>query len=337
MTELELPDLVFSRLRRYVEAGGLAPGVPRTHHWAFYAARNRIAFLPGRCRIRFAGGAGFDGYYSLNFGARKPFEWLKQKWTLWSTRRTRRLFNHAYASTCVRDGLNSGAIRQRLGEPLTPHKVLAAYYMNLIRPHLPAGRPISYLEIGAGTGYLAALLQHACPGRTIIVDLPEILPFSFIYLNRLFPKAAFQLPNEARDARSLSEAATFVFLSPEEVGLISDRSLDLAVNTASFGEMMPQHIATYFSLLRRALRTDGLFFTCNRVEKWMNPAISGASTAISDDGVPVRFEDYPWSAGDREVFSGLSKFHQVIQPENPFQQRLCHLAPQSLNIDLDKA
>lgn len=326
MTELELPPQVFERLRCYVETITRRDDATRTSHWATYGARNWIFFLPGRNRVRFEGGAGFDGYYPLNFRPRGPVEWLRQQWTLWSTREACNLFYRAFRETSRDAALDLNGVSRELGEPLTPHKALAGYYLNLLRPHLPERPGFRYLEIGAGTGYLAALLHHARQCRTIVVDLPEILPYSFIYLHRAFPRAEFQLPNEARDDGVISEAASFVFLSPDETGLIPDRSIDFAVNTASFGEMLPRQIAIYFDLLRRALREDGLFFTCNRVEKWMSPAESGPKTDTAGESVAVRFEDYPWLSGDRDIFCGPSEFHRVIQPENPFMQRLCRLA-----------
>ena len=78
MTELDLPPQVFARLKRYVESIPQSAGATRTRHWATYGARNLISFLPGRSRIRFYAGAGFDGYYPLNFKPGNPREWLRR-------------------------------------------------------------------------------------------------------------------------------------------------------------------------------------------------------------------------------------------------------------------
>lgn len=327
MIELDLPPQTLTQLQRYVESTPLSAGTVRTSHWAMYGARNRISFLPARSRIGFDGGAGFDGFYPLNFGPGKLFEWARQQWTLWNTRQARRLFNRAFLATSAGGTLDLDGVTGQLGKPLTPHKALAAYYFNLIQPHLPAQPELNYLEIGAGSGYLAALLHKTRNCKTVIIDLPEIIPFSFLYMNRLFPQAVFQLPNEARDANAISRTADFVFLTPDQCSLLPDCSIDLAINTASFGEMLPQQIAVYFGLLRRVMNKEGLFFTCNRVEKQMQNYEPESTAAESEAPMVIRFADYPWKTSDTDLLFGPSKFHKVIQPENPMLQRLCHLAP----------
>jgi SAM-dependent methyltransferase len=182
----------------------------------------------------------------------------------------------------------------------SPHAVIAQHYMRLLREH-PAR---SYLEIGAGTGYLAALVRNAWRARITIVDLPEILPLGFLYLHRRFPEATFTLPGEPGPA-------DFTFLTSGD-GIAPD-SVDLAVNTASFGEMTPETIAGYFRILRRVVRPGAVFFTVNREQKVM-------------DGQPIRFSDYPWSAHDVDLAAGRSELHHLLHPQNRMLMRLTRLA-----------
>ena len=324
--ELDLAPAACIRLRQYVETAALAAGAIRTDHWATFGAQNRISFMPAGSRVRLSGGAGFDDCYALNFEPPGLRGWAHQKWALWKTRKTSHRFIEAFLAGPGAGKLGLGEAGSVLGTPLTPHKPLAAYYFNLIEPHLQVNDHFQYLEIGAGSGYLAALLHHAHRCNVIIVDLPEIIPFSFIYLNKLFPQASFQLPNEIAAAAGISRTANFVFLSPDQIGLIPDGAVDLAVNTASFGEMLPQQVRAYFELLRRATSANGLFFTANRVEKWMSPTATAPDDRAPAKGVAVRFDDYPWSPDDIEIFYGASRFHDIVQPHNPFLMRLVQLA-----------
>jgi hypothetical protein len=322
--ELQLPHLVWARLRSYLESGATGHTEERTAHWAFYVSQSRVSVTPDGSTVRFNAGAGFDDFFESNFSGSSVRQRLRQSWRLWRGRRVAHIFAEAFRALHGAGALDLPRVAEMLGMPLTPHKILAAHYVNLIHPHAPRHR-VRYLEIGAGTGYLAALMRSMYGFRIIIVDLPEIIPFSYLYLTRLFPAADVWLPQEVQGGRAFPLDADLVFLTPDQAGLIPDRSIDFAANTASFGEMLPPVIDRYFRLLRRTLTSNGLFFTANRVEKHMSPshAERGANT---EQSIPVRFEDYPWRPADRDIFFCPSRFHERVQPGNPFLQRLCHLA-----------
>ena len=160
------------------------------------------------------------------------------------------------------------------------------------------------------------------------MDLPEIIPFSCLYLNKIFPNAQFLLPNEANSEAISGFTSGFVFLCPDQLELVQDQSVDFAVNTASFGEMMPHQIGEYFHFLRRVMADNGMFFTTNRVEKWMNKVGDELEKNTAESGVAIRFHEYPWSGDDEDLFFHLSEFHTVLHPENPMFTRLTRLARQ---------
>jgi hypothetical protein len=161
----------------------------------------------------------------------------------------------------------------------------------------------------------------------IAIDLPEILPFSFLALHRAFPQSPFWLPNEIRGTPLELPDQGLVFLTTEQAPRLPDACMDLGVNTASFGEMLPEQVADYFALLRRINRPGGLFFTCNRVEKWMDREGAPVSNNVPGQGIPIRFDRYPWLPQDQDLFFGPSDFHTMVQPKNPTLQRLCRLVP----------
>ena len=324
--ELNFVSGIKARLRRYIDSVGLTGGTERTDHWASLGARNRISFNLSGSRVELVGGIGFDDCYALNF---EPFGLegeVRRRWAYWRSRHVSRRFLDAFRATLADGDMGVEDFSNALGPPNTSHKPLAAFYYNRVCPHLKKVTNFRYLEIGAGTGYLTALFhaKHRC--KVLIVDLPEIIPFSFLYLSKRFPKAIFQLPNEISKPAGISDTADFVFLRPDQIDLILDESVDLAVNTASFGEMLPGQVDTYFCLLRRTLGAGGLFFTSNRVEKWMRAPGSPEDHSVQARGVAIKFLDYPWSRGDRDILFRSSEFHDLVQPASPFLMRLVELA-----------
>ncbi len=285
MLTVSLAPAVAERLGRFLEQRHAAV---RSDHWRHFGGLNSVRVEGVRAVV--SAGAGFDSEYELNF--RRP--------TLRETagRIVRSAVGRSDFDRC-RKAYESLWSSPPAATP-SPHAVIAQHYMRILQPY-SAG---TYLEIGAGTGYLAALAREAWNAKIIVIDLPEILPLGFLYLHARFPEASFALPGEPADA-------DMVFLTEGEV--LADDGVDLAVNTASLGEMRPEIIARYFLLLRRVLRPGGLFFTVNREAKVM-------------DGVPIRFRDYPWSRDDADVLFTASPLHAITQPENPMLMRLCRLA-----------
>jgi SAM-dependent methyltransferase len=284
MLTIKLAPAVAERLGRF-----LAQHTPakRSDHWRHYGARNHVR-VQRDCAIASAG-AGFDSEYELNF--RRPT--LKES----AGRIVRSMLRRSDLDRTRK------AYEALWSEPPaaaeSPHAVIAQHYMRILSPY-PAR---AYLEIGPGTGYLAALVREIWAASVVIIDLPEILPLGFLYLHTRFPQATFALPGEPGPA-------DFTFLTSGDA--VPADSVDLAVNTASFGEMTPETVVRYFDVLRRVLKPGGLFFTVNREEKVM-------------DGRPVRFVEYPWSPRDVDISSGRSEMHQLVQ-QNRMLMRLTRLA-----------
>lgn len=323
MLKLKLAPTASRRLAGFLGCNP-APAT-RSQHWQHFSSLNRIAVDSTTSTVTIHAGAGFDSSYELNFRRPTLYETAVQLWLsirgINPDSRFSRTFSRLWPDEPV---VNVRSAAESLRPPLTAHKYLAAHYANLILPALPATTNTSYVEIGPGSGYLAALIHHHRPGRLILIDLPEMLPYSFMLLHRLFPETPFMLPNEFDGGTIQLPESGFVFLTPDQAACLPEHCMDIGVNTASFGEMLPDLVAQYFALLRRISKPGSLFFTCNRVEKWMDdpdrPTAEGGRYCL-------RFEDYPWSPLDRDVFYARSAFHDLVQPENPMMHRLCHLAP----------
>jgi putative sugar O-methyltransferase len=104
------------------------------------------------------------------------------------------------------------------------------------------------LEIGGGYGALAWFIQEAVPGVSYtMVDLPESLVYSAIYLDVLHPGSTrFHANYEFPDILRQVEAC------------------DLAINTLSMSEMSEQQVRAYCVGIRGLIGDTGAFFEQNQ-------------------------------------------------------------------------
>lgn len=197
------------------------------------------------------------------------------------------------------------------------HNIIAYYFWNIINGYIDMSKIKTIMEIGAGNGNLAAVMfHHLKDARFIIVDIPETLCVSIAYIADVFPAAKVCFPHEY--AARKNEPFDFVFLTPKQIGLIQDNSIDLAVNSVSFQEMTHQQIDEYFKLIHRSVRNGGYFFTANRTEKVPVPPID----QDKEVNVPMnRFSEYPWHPGNQTLINEISRLHSMAQIE-PISMRL---------------
>jgi putative sugar O-methyltransferase len=111
-----------------------------------------------------------------------------------------------------------------------------------------AGERKIVLEIGAGWGGFAYQLKTLCPNVCyVIVDLPQTLLFSAVYLMTLFPKASVRFYGDRSPEKLLDEARScdFAFLPHFGLGSVPIPKIDLAINMVSFQEMTSAHVEQY--------------------------------------------------------------------------------------------
>lgn len=125
--------------------------------------------------------------------------------------------------------------------------------------------PARVLELGAGCGHLARALRLLGHSRShVILDLPETLCFSSMFLRLNFPDARVLLVTDEEQARSVAhENFDFVFVPTMFAEAIADVGFDLFVNTASMGEMKNQVIRQWMEFVQKRARPKALF-TLNR-------------------------------------------------------------------------
>ena len=135
-------------------------------------------------------------------------------------------------------------------------------------------KPLTILEIGAGFGGLAYYLKKILPQvRYYVLDVPESLIFSAIYLSVLFPEDGnYLLDLNASDTvlKDWSPGFCFLpnFLFPKL--LKSELKIDLAINTLSMSEMSEAQVRVYCEGIRQLLGTAGVFFEQNQDNRACN-------------------------------------------------------------------
>ncbi len=111
------------------------------------------------------------------------------------------------------------------------------------------------LEIGAGWGGFAYQFKTLFPNTCyIIIDLPQTLLFSIIYLKSLFPAGKFFIFGEDGTAQLPDDMSCFdfIFLPANSLNLLTcEMHIDLAINMVSFQEMTRKQVDNYASTLAK--------------------------------------------------------------------------------------
>jgi len=122
------------------------------------------------------------------------------------------------------------------------------------------------LEVGPGYGGLAYHLAKIVPStRHILVDIPESLLFSAIYLTTLMGERDNVLitPDNLHDLRKDTPGFTFVPNHLFDDCLAARLEVDLAINTLSMSEMTEPQVGYYAEGIATLLGRAGVFFEQN--------------------------------------------------------------------------
>jgi putative sugar O-methyltransferase len=192
--------------------------------------------------------------------------------------------------------------------------IYSHYVYNILNEYADLISPKRILEIGAGNGNLLSVMYDNVGGSCIIdVDLPETLSHAILYISELYPKAKILMPHEAEGKQF--DNYDFVFLTPSQIELIENDSVDISINTFSFQEMTHPQIKDYFDLVQRCGKKASLFFTSNRVEKM--PYANLGSNEDCDE-LPNRFSEYPWSETNEVLAYEICSLMQQVQFHSVF-------------------
>lgn len=115
----------------------------------------------------------------------------------------------------------------------------------------------SVVELGAGTGGLARILKGKFPGvRYVIIDLPDTLAYSMMFLRATFPDAKWHWV----DGKPFNTTDfDFVFCPVGMETLLYGQHFDAFINTASLGEMKIDAVKHWFAFVQGRCQFDFIF------------------------------------------------------------------------------
>ena len=198
-----------------------------------------------------------------------------------------------------------------------------------------AGRRI-VLEIGAGWGGLAYHLKSLCPNVTyIIIDLPQCLLFSALYLRTLFEHASIVRYGDKPLTELLVDSVKydFVFLPHYCLGDFNPPRIDLTINIASFQEMTTKQVSDYVK--KASDLSCRHIYSLNRDCSAHNRQLSSVSAIISKyyRVREVEVLDVPYTdflPKKRNKFSYKKKYRDFKQTliecvfKNAYRNKDCH-------------
>ena len=171
-------------------------------------------------------------------------------------------------------------------------------------------KELNFLEIGPGSGEFAILLKKEFNiNKFYFIDLAENIPFCFLNIIRIFPKANYLLPNEINNKNFKNDSVDFIFLNSSQADQLEDNHIDVSINTASLSETDPKIIKNYFKILRNCMKEDNLFFNVNRYEKFVY---------IDKNKTIIRTSDYPYNENDFDYKNEICTFNVGRQLQNMF-------------------
>lgn len=182
------------------------------------------------------------------------------------------------------------------------HIIRSYYNINLINSYFDISKLNSILEIGPGSCNLVSLIKyHFKVKNFILVDLPETLSVSIPIINNLFPDSKILFPNEnlKKIDHTTLKNFDFIFITPNQINLLSDGTVDFSINTNSFAEMHIEQVNLYIDLIQRVSKNGSYFFNTNRVEKYATGKIEKGSNLNIQ---PTRFIDYKFHNNEIKFF-----------------------------------
>jgi hypothetical protein len=167
---------------------------------------------------------------------------------------------------------NPGNAVLRDGRLLAPDFLRTVVLCLEVKKHcrLPSGK-FNVLELGAGYGGLARSLKLFFPTISyVIIDIPETLFFSSLFLRLNFPQAKVCFVTNFKDLRHPLEEYDFVFVPTKFADVLLGNRFDLFCNTASLGEMKNTVIRYWMDFIQNKVEPH-YFFGLNRFLNTIDP------------------------------------------------------------------
>jgi putative sugar O-methyltransferase len=184
------------------------------------------------------------------------------------------------------------------------------------------GKRKTVLEIGAGWGGFAFAFKTLFHNTTyVIIDLPQTLLFSAVYLRAAFPSAFMLLFGDKPQEVLLEDVQSYDFIFLPHYFLDPIHKLgqiDLAINIASFQEMTSDQVDRYASRLSDSGCAS--IFSHNRDHSPHNPQLTTVSSILEEYYQLVR------------ITGLVDVYHNDILSSKAFSDRFGALAGRGKNI-----
>jgi len=252
-------------------------------------------------------------FFSALFAPRH--ELLKKKHTIFYNMLTELLW--AYVAKHDTDGLLDRLSEPREGNPpevMRDGRLISQDLANslleyeaILHPDLDRRNVRTILELGPGygrTAYVFLMLQPGC--RYILVDIPPALYVAQRYLTAIFGDRkifSFRPFDSYAQVRDEIEDADIIFLTPNQMELLPDKSIDLFVNISSLHEMRMDQIRYYFGEIDRLTR--GYFY----FKQWKETTIPFENETVAEADYPVRDD---WRLINRQECKIQKKFFEAL-------------------------
>ena len=180
-------------------------------------------------------------------------------------------------------------------------------YKAILHPELDRRDVRTILELGPGygrTAYVFLALQPAV--RYILVDIPPALYVAQRYLTSVFPERrvfSFRPIDDFESVREEFEDSSMIFLTPNQLDILPDKSVDLFINISSLHEMRMDQIRYYFGEIERLTRRYFYF------KQWKE-------TTVPFENETIREADYPigsdWALVNRQQCEVQHNFFEAL-------------------------
>lgn len=251
-------------------------------------------------------------------------EFLKKKHTIYYNTLTALLWD--FASKNDAEGLLGRLVEPSIGNPpeiMHEGRLISQdlansvlEYKNILHPNVDRREVRTILELGPGygrTAYVFLALQPGC--RFVLVDIPPALYVAQRYLTAVFPDRrvfAFRPFDDCESVREEMEDASIIFLTPNQLEQLPDKSIDLFLNISSLHEMRMDQIRYYFGEISRLTRRYFYF------KQWQE-------TTVPFENETIREADYPvpndWQLIHRQQCEVQHKFFEALYELPPDSQR----------------
>lgn len=158
------------------------------------------------------------------------------------------------------------------------------------------------LVIGDGFGIMTALLHSSLmkKNKVIAINLTQNLLVDAYSILESYDQIEIALVETSYELKCAlaDDAVSIIFVRADDLNLLKDIQVGLAINISSMQEMEYPIISKYFDILRSSENSDTYFYNSNRLSKRLQ------------NGDIIEFMSYPWHKDDEILVDEIVPWHK---------------------------